>query len=124
MTGAQPSMQDEIKSASEIAKDPLSISIATYAWVFFLSMWGGVVRIMREIKLGGKTWREIAFIFACELLTSGFAGLLTFFACQRAEFDPMYSAVMIGVAGYMGGRALSWFEEIYKGRTRRKDDQP
>lgn len=116
-------MQDELKSATDIAKDPLSISYATYAWVFVLSMWGGIVRIMREIKLGGKKKSEIAFIFACELTTSGFAGVLTFFACQKAQFDPMYSAMMIGIAGYMGGRALSWFEEVYKGRTRRRDDQ-
>ena len=79
---------------------------------------------MREIKLGSKSKGEIAFIFACELTTSGFSGLLTFFWCQKAAFDPMYSAMMIGVAGYMGGRALSWFEELYKVRSRRKDDRP
>lgn len=117
-------MNDEIKAASKIASDPASVSAVTYIWVFVLSMWGGIVRIMREIKLGGKSKSEIAFIFACELTTSGFAGLLTFFACQKAEFDPMYSAMMIGIAGYMGGRALSWFEEVYKGRTRRRDDRP
>lgn len=107
-------MHDEFHSASQIAKDPLSVPTTTYLLVLVLSMWGGFVRIVREIKFGGKTRREIAFIFVCELMTSGFSGLMTFYACQRAGFDPMYSAIMIGIAGYMGGRALSLLEDFYK----------
>lgn len=116
-------MNEEIKQAAEIAKDPLSVSHATYLWVIVLSMWGGIVRIMREIKFGGKTRKEIVLIFVAELMTSGFTGLVTFFACQKQGIDPMYSAVMVAMSGYMGGRALSWLEDIYKGKNRRRDDQ-
>ena len=115
-------MNEEIKQASQLANDPLSVSYATYAWVIILSMWGGIVRILRELRFGGKTRIQILLIFFSELSTSGFAGLLTFYACTRAGFDPMHSAVMVGMSGYMGGRALSWLEEIYKVRSRRKDD--
>ena len=113
-------MNEEIKHAS----DPLTVSHATYLWVIVLSMWGGIVRIMREIKFGGKTRKEIVLIFFAELMTSGFSGLVTFFACQKQGFDPMYSAVLVAMSGYMGGRALSWLEEIHKGKHRRSGDEP
>lgn len=111
------------KEAAELAKDPAAYSGATYYWVMFLAMWGGAVRIMREIKFGGKSWKEIAFIVVCELLTSGFTGLMAFYSCQAAGVSEKYAPFIIGMAGYMGGRALSFMEEIYKGKTRRKGGQ-
>ncbi|HJV52803.1 MAG TPA: phage holin family protein [Noviherbaspirillum sp.] len=109
-------MNEELKAASEIAKDPASYSSATYAWVLILAVWGGVVRIIREVKLGGKSWRQIILIFLAELTVSGFAGVNAFFLCESAGISRLYTAVLTSVASYMGGRALALFEEIYKAR--------
>lgn len=112
------------KEAADFAKDPATYSNVTYYWVLFLSMWGGVVRIVREIKFGGKSWKEIAFIVCAELATSGFTGLMAFYSCQAAGVSEKLAPFFIGMAGYMGGRALSIMEEIYKGKSRRKEDRP
>lgn len=109
-------MNETTRQVTEIVKDPASYSAFTYAWVIILSMWGGIVRIVREVKVGEKSTKELVIILVCELITSGFAGVLTFYSCESAGFQPLYTAVMTSIAGYMGGRALSMFEEIYKGR--------
>lgn len=57
-------------------------------------------------------------IFLAELLTSLFVGLITFFLCQSSGFLPFYTAVMVSIASYMGGRALSVLEAIYKARSK------
>ena len=107
-------MNEELKQASEIAKDPSSISAATYAWLLILASLGGVVRVIRESKLGDKTWRQIILIFISEILISLFAGVVTFFLCSAQDISPFYSAVMVSLASYMGGRALSVLEALYK----------
>lgn len=114
---------NEWGKAADLIKDSATYSNATYYWVMFLSMWGGAIRIMREIKFGGKTWKEIAFIVVCELLTSGFTGLMAFYSCKAAGVSDQYTPFIVGMAGYMGGRALSFMEEIYKGKSRRKGDR-
>lgn len=115
-------MNEEIRNASEIVKDPTSFSVVTYLWIVVLSMWGGVVRIIRENTFGGKTKLEIARIFLFELITSGFVGIITFYLCESAGFQPLYTAAMTSIAGYMGGRSLAVIEAIYKAhQTSRKD---
>lgn len=114
-------MNEEIRNATEIAKDPSSYSAATYLWVLVLSLWGGVVRIKKEVRLGDKSWKEIIGIFCCELIVSGFAGVLSFYLCEAAGTKPLYTAVAVGISGYMGGRAISVMEAIYKARNSKGD---
>ena len=52
-------MNEEIKTATEVAKDPLSYSAATYLWVLLFAMWGGVVRVVREVIFEGKTKKNV-----------------------------------------------------------------
>lgn len=110
-------MNEEIKHVSEVVKDPSSVPLVTYMWVFLLASWGGIVRVFREVKLGDKSWRQIVLIFIAEVATSSFAGVLTFFLCESQNVERLYTAAMTGVAGYMGGRALSVLEAVYKART-------
>jgi hypothetical protein len=112
-------MNEELRHATEIAKDPASFSWITYTWVILLAMWGGIVRIIREVQLGDKTWKQIAAIVFCELIISAFAGVITFYLCESAEFKPLYTAVMTGVSGYMGGRSLAILETLYRARSPR-----
>lgn len=106
-------MNDEIRQASDLARDPTSVSAATYFWVLFLATWGGIVRVTREVKFGGKTWKEVLFIFFAEMAVSSFAGVVTFFLCESANMERFYTAVLTSLAGYMGGRALNMLEGIY-----------
>lgn len=107
-------MQEEINRASEIARDPFSVLNLTYVWVFFLAAWGGVVRVIREHKLEAKTWGQIIWIFVSEVIVSCFVGVITFYSCQLAGFEPLYTALLTSIGGYMGGRSLNMIESIYR----------
>lgn len=110
-------MNEELRAAGAIAKDPGSYSYLTYGWIVFLAMWGGVVRVMREVRVSEKTWRQLIWIFVVELVTSGFVGVVTFYACEAADIRPLVTAMMVSVSGWMGVRALSVLEAIYRARV-------
>lgn len=109
-------MNEELKNATEMAKDPSSYSAVTYLWVVLLAVWGGVVRAIRESLFEGKSWKEILRIVLFEMLASGFVGVITFYLCEHAGFAPLYTAAMTAISGYMGGRSLAVFEAILKKR--------
>ena len=100
-------------------KDPANYSLLTYAWVFALSMLGGAVNFLNKVRSGAA--RAFNFTeFAGELATSGFAGLLTFWLCEAGSISPLLSAVLIGISGHMGSRAIfrieKWAEDKFGGR--------
>lgn len=105
-------------------KDPTSYSLLTYGWVVVLSISGGIVSFMRKVNEGQARRINLAELFG-EIFTSGFTGLLTFWLCEAGEVDPLISAVMIGVSGHMGSRALmqleGWLARKFPGRD---DDFP
>lgn len=97
-------------------KDPTTYSLITYAWVTVLSMLGGFVNFAAKVRQG----RARAFNFVelvGELITSGFAGILTFFLCEAAGIGQLASAPLIGIAGHMGTRAIflmeAWAEKRF-----------
>lgn len=98
-------------------KDPLNYGVVTYLWVFALAMLGGAVSFARKLRDGVS--RAFNFSeFIGELVTSGFAGLLTFWLCEAADINKLVSAVLIGISGHMGSRAIfrveKWAEERFK----------
>lgn len=107
-------MQEELKHAGDIAKDPASFSIVAYAVMLALSMWGGLVRVIKEVALKEKSFEHIACIFIAEMCVSGFVGTITFSLCISAHLSYSYTGALTAIAGYMGGRSLSFFEAIYK----------
>lgn len=107
-------MDQEIKMAVETVRDPASIPLITYVWVMLLAGFGCVVRVLRELQNSRKSLRKILFHFIAELLTSCFAGLLTFWLCKAGNVDPFYTAIWTSVAGWMGVRTLTAFESLYK----------
>ena len=90
-------------------KDVDSFTILTYAWVIFLSIWGGVVNYVNKVKAGTATRFNITELIG-DIVTSGFVGVLTFWMCQASDIDPLLTAVMVGVAGHMGARAIAKLE--------------
>lgn len=90
-------------------KDVDSFTILTYGWVIFLSIWGGVVNYVNKVKAGTATRFNITELIG-DIVTSGFVGVLTFWMCQASAIDPLLTAVMVGVAGHMGARAIAKLE--------------
>lgn len=94
-------------------KDPLSYSALTYMWVFALAVLGGVVNFMRKLQEGhARAFNIIEFIG--EIVTSAFAGVITFWLCENAGFSPLVTAAFVGVSGHMGSRAIFMLEEFLK----------
>lgn len=112
--GKNTAMNEELKTAGDIAKDPASFSIIAYAIMLALSMWGGMVRVIKEVALQEKSMKHIACLFFAEMCVSGFVGTVTFSLCLSASLSFSYTGALTAIAGYMGGRSLSFFEAIYK----------
>lgn len=95
-----------------LEKDPTSYSLLTYGWVMCLSVVGGVVSYMHKIQI--KSPRAFSMIeFFAELVTAGFTGVITFWLCENAEISPLMTAVLVGISGHMGSRALLLFEKFF-----------
>jgi hypothetical protein len=98
-------------------KDPTTYSLITYAWVAALSAWGGTVNWLRKRKAGDT--RPFNFMeLVGELMTSAFAGVLTFWLCEASGIHPLISAALVGISGHMGSRAIyhmeMWAESHFK----------
>lgn len=90
-------------------KDPTSFAWLTYFWVLALSALGGVVSFINKIKRGVSRPFNITE-FLGEVLTSAFAGILTFYFCEWAGFNQLLEAALVGISGHMGSRAIFQFE--------------
>jgi len=97
-------------NAMDPSKDPTSYDILTYSWVLGLSMVGGVVSFMRKIREGKARAFNILELVG-EIVTAGFAGVLTFWLCEAGEIDPLVSAALVGIAGHMGSRTILLLEQ-------------
>ncbi len=96
-------------------KDPTSYSLLTYLWVFALAILGGVVNFMRKLQEGhARVFNVVEFIG--EIVTSAFAGVITFWMCENAGMSPLVTAAFVGVSGHMGSRALFMIENWLKAR--------
>ena len=96
-------------------KDPSNISLITYGWVFILSVWGGIVHNIRKVREGLITRFSLSELIG-DVVTSGFAGIVTFYLCQAAELNNLATAAMVGVSGHMGARSLFLIEEWLRKR--------
>lgn len=87
----------------------------TYAWVFLLSILGGVVNFMRKLQEGHtRAFNIIEFVG--ELVTSAFAGVITFWLCENAQLAPLVTAALVGVSGHAGSRAIFLLEDFMKSK--------
>lgn len=86
-------------------KDPTSYSLITYGWVFALAILGGVVSFMRKLQAGhARVFNLVEFLG--EIVTSAFAGVITFWMCEHSQLSPLVTAALVGVSGHMGSRAI------------------
>lgn len=90
-------------------KSPETYSFITYGWVFALAILGGVVSFMRKLQTGHvRAFNLVEFIG--EIVTSAFAGVLTFWMCENAEMSGLMTAAFVGIAGHMGSRTMFMLE--------------
>ncbi len=97
-------------------KDPTVYPLITYCWVLIVAAWGGAVNYSKK-RHNGEIPRFSITEFIGELMTSAFAGLVTFFLCEAAKLDPMLSAALIAISGHMGSRAIFMFEKLLQNKV-------
>lgn len=90
-------------------KDPTTYSLITYAWVLLLASWGGVVGYIRKVNSGAVA-RYSVTEFVGEVVTSAFAGMITFWLCEASGISQLMTAALVGVSGHMGSRAIYQIE--------------
>lgn len=91
-------------------KDPLNYGLLTYLWVIGLAAWGGLVSFLRKRRHGVARPFNLAELIG-EVVTSAFAGVVTFWLCEWSGINPLLTAALVGVSGHMGGRAIFLFEK-------------
>ena len=89
---------------------PFDYSALTYLWVVAWAALGGFVNFMRKIRAGAVRSFNLTEL-AGEIITSAFVGLLTFWMCKATGIGELTSAILIGVSGHMGSRAIFGFEK-------------
>ena len=98
-------------------KDPAAYDLLTYAWVFLLSLMGGVVAFLQKLRDGSaRVFNLIEFIG--ELCTSAFTGVVTFYLCESAQFPAVLTAALVGIAGHMGNRGLFLIEKFLSNKLK------
>ena len=98
-----------------IEKDPSSYGWITYGWVFALACLGGATSFAAKVRTGAARWFNLTEMLG-ELFTSAFAGIVTFYLCEAAQFHGLMTAALVGVAGHMGSRAIFIMERFFEQR--------
>ena len=96
-------------------KDPLAYDILTWGWVIFLAVWGGVVNFLRKVRDGESRKFNFTELIG-EICTSGFVGVMTFLLCEAASTDQLLTAVLVGISGHMGAKAIRFLELVVEKR--------
>jgi hypothetical protein len=98
------SMHDNITAFVEEFKE-----LFGYFWLVLLSVWGGTVNYLMRMKKDNKPLFSLTELIG-EWAISGFAGLLTAFACVEMGMSWQMTAFFTGVSGHLGGRAIYLME--------------
>lgn len=102
-----------------LEKDPTNIAWLTYAWVVLLACLGGAVNFFNKVRSGVVRVVNLTE-FMGEIVTSAFAGIITFYLCTWAELSPLLTAALVGISGHMGSRAIfrleRWAENKFLGK--------
>ena len=83
--------------------------------ILFLALAGGLANFIMELNQSTEP-RPIKKLFGKllgEMFLSGFAGLLTFFLCNEWGVSANYTAVMVAIAGHLGGNAIRNISKLY-----------
>lgn len=112
-------MNEELKQAVEaVVKDPTGYGWMTYLWVCLIAAWGGLVRFLNSMRERKESFSAAMVTLMTGLITSVFVGVLTFYACEIANFDKLWTAICVAVTGHLGAQAMQIFEKAILGRLK------
>lgn len=89
-------------------KDPLGYPWTTYLWVVFIACVAGLIKHLNAMKKFSLPKLVVDF------LTAGFTGVIAFWLCEDRGIQGPLSAVLIAVAGAMGNRCWTEFENLWR----------
>ena len=72
------------------------------------ALWGGTVGYLRQVQKG-RSFKAAAMIM--HLAVSGFSGMMFWLMSVEYGLSGPMSAIVTGMAGYMGGEAIKLLEE-------------
>ena len=96
-----------------LPKSPLSYSLREYGLILAIAMLGGFVRWYNAVRRGESAAYDLRTLVG-ELFTSAFIGILTFWACEAMNVQPLITAALAGMAGHAGVSGLLWAERVLK----------
>lgn len=111
-------MNEEIKQVVDAVKDPSTYPWLTYLWVCLIAAWGGLVRFLNSMRERKESLGASMVTLITGLVTSVFVGVLTFYACEIAEFDKLWTAICVAVTGHLGAQAMQVFEKAILSRIK------
>ena len=86
-----------------------------YVWLILISIWGGTVRYIIEIR-NGKRPSFMSWVY--EAVISGFVGVITAMICQYYVLDFLITSAITGIAAHNGTRTLYVLTEIIKKKAK------
>ncbi|EML7933746.1 phage holin family protein [Providencia rettgeri] len=94
-------------------KEPNSFGLIQWVLLLIISMWGGVVRYISDVKTHKISWSWVAV--SMQLVVSGFTGLIGGLGAIESGVSSYLILVSAGVTGAMGTMALDLFWSKYIG---------
>lgn len=90
--------------------DPEHVPSSTYLWVLIWSGLGGLASFLQRVR-NNEIRHGFVVEFIADTIYSAFAGVMAFFLCQHMQYDDMLTAIIIGISGHMGARAIISLEQ-------------
>lgn len=97
--------------------DGESYPVISWIVVFGVSIWAGVISMIRKVKPADYTGLELSkivikgfFALFVEIMVSTFVGFLTFLICRLGNFSELQTLFSVAVLSHMGTRAIFLYE--------------
>ena len=95
--------------AAEADRNPMDYTLRQYAFLLGVALLGGFVSWYAKVKSGQVAAWSVMHLVG-ELVTSAFAGLMTFWIAESMNSPQLVTIALVGISGHMGARAITGFE--------------